>query len=313
MSNFSDSNGHRPSHIGDGQQRMERTRERRQALLETLASTGVSRRMRTALSKVSPGHIRVLNYHGIHANELANFESQVKWLSERFDPVDATTLKDQLSGAPSLHRPGIVFTFDDGLLSSLNAAPILRRYGHRGWFFVIAGAPDVAPSDQVSWAVEKGVIGERHSEVEGDRFFANWDELSRLGRDHYLGSHTVNHVRMGPEVPPSVMSSELSESKATIEANAGIECEAFCWCGGEREAYSAEGQAEIRQAGYKLAFRTISKPVLSHTTPLAIGRTNVEASYSIEQVSTQVSGITDLRYVMKDRAVRKIIGSGNDG
>jgi peptidoglycan/xylan/chitin deacetylase (PgdA/CDA1 family) len=100
----------------------------------------------------------IINYHyirnpstdwgGIHPCSLAEFERQVKFLSENYRLVSVPEVFNAAQGGPTALRPQddslsnasrfCAITFDDGLRDQYeNALPILQKYGATATFFII--------------------------------------------------------------------------------------------------------------------------------------------------------------------------------
>ena len=84
----------------------------------------------------------------------------------------------------------------------------------------------------------------------------------------------------------------------------GRTVDAFAWVGGEEESYSVDGLRAIRSAGFCYAFGTNNVPLRQWGDALWIERTNLEASYSLDLVGFQLSGLMDLAYRRKRRRLR---------
>ena len=63
-------------------------------------------------------HIRAVNYHGSTADTAQRFESQLQYFARHFDPVSIDTLAELQAGDRKQPRPGLIISFDDGLLSN---------------------------------------------------------------------------------------------------------------------------------------------------------------------------------------------------
>ena len=99
----------------------------------------------------------------------------------------------------------ISFTFDDGLLSSLNkAAPALQAYGYTGTTYAITncvGSKGTCPADP-------------------DASYMTWAQLTKI-RDTYgweVGSHSVTHPLM-TEISASQLETEVATSKQALVAH----------------------------------------------------------------------------------------------
>lgn len=94
----------------------------------------------------------------------------------------------------------VVFTFDDGFRSQLDAAMVLEAHGYRGTFYISAGQLRSTYS-YASYVSE--------SEIRS---------LARRGHD--VQSHTVSHANL-PTLPDAGVEEELRGAKAIIERLSG--------------------------------------------------------------------------------------------
>jgi peptidoglycan/xylan/chitin deacetylase (PgdA/CDA1 family) len=92
-----------------------------------------------------------------------------------------------------------------------------------------------------------------------DRFpglrMLNWEQLSQLARSGVtIGSHGVDHEPHHAGQQESVRLREMTESKAALEERLGKACRSFAFPNGDHDADSV---AQVRRAGYDLAFTTV--------------------------------------------------------
>jgi peptidoglycan/xylan/chitin deacetylase (PgdA/CDA1 family) len=277
-------------------------------LAAALATAGISNVLLRAQSLVHRrGHVRVVNYHSTPLEHAESLEEHLRFYAEHFCPVNLSDL-DQFfqRGEWSASKPGLVISFDDGLRSNYDvAAPSLDRYGFVGWFFVPVGFVDSPVESQADFARAHRIFGSDRSPLDG-RIAMSWDEVRTLATRHVVGCHTRSHLRMGRSVPPPVIQDEIVAARADLEAHLGRPVETFCWVGGEENAYSTEAAHIVRDAGYRYAFMNDSAPVVPETDPHQIQRTNIEASWSLDVVRFQLSGVMDILYLPKRNRVRRL-------
>jgi peptidoglycan/xylan/chitin deacetylase (PgdA/CDA1 family) len=276
-------------------------------LARALDVTKTSHALLAAQSLLRGGeYIRVVNYHGTPIADIASFERQMAFLAAHFSPVGAADLARFFTErAWRATRPGIIVSFDDGLRSNAEvAAPVLDRYGLVGWFFVPVGFIDAPVAAQRAFAAAHQIRVDR--ERPGDRVAMSWDELRTLAARHVVGCHTRTHRRLSREVPPSVLEDEILAARDDLAERLGRAVDAFCWVGGEESSYSAEAARVIRRAGYRFAFMTNNAPLCPGDDPFHIQRTNLEASWSLDVLRFQLSGVMDLVYLPKRRRVDRL-------
>ena len=290
-----------------------------------------------------PDHIRAVNYHGTPEDRADDFERQLRFYSRHFEPADKSRLERLLAGnetvshpsaapveapapavaacrkTPASRKPGLLISFDDGLLSSYEvAAPLLEKYGFAGWFFVpvaLIGDPRLAGDPE-----HRERIRSRHGidvsgEADGRPAFMNWEQVRDLDRrhvGHVIGCHTMNHCRLYERETRTEekLRQEIVASKADLERQLGHEVDTFCWVGGEEESYSRRAAELIAEAGYRFSFMTNLCPITAGTSPLQLQRTNVEAGWPMPQVRFCMSGVMDVAHAPKRRRVNRLTRTG---
>jgi len=238
--------------------------------------------------------LRVLNYHGTPQSDAAGLERQLEFYREHFDPAQPADLDSCLAGRFEVSRPRLLVTFDDGYRSNHDvAAPLLEKHGFRACFFLPEAeiASDRAAADTA--------FAKTHDEPEVRALEA---------RGHRVGCHTRTHVRLADDLPTERLADEITQAGRDIAGKLGHPVEDFCWVGGEEWSYGAGAFDEVRRAGYQRVFMTNLYPVLPGSSPIWIQRTNVEASWPIDQVKFYLSGVMDLAYAPKRRRLaRKLL------
>ncbi len=248
-----------------------------------------------------PRFLRVLNYHATPQRDAAGLERQLELYLEHFDPAQPSDLDDCLAGRFEGSRPRLLITFDDGYRSNHDvAAPLLEKHGFRACLFLPEAeiAADRAMAD--------AAFAQARDEPEPRM---SWPEVRALEtRGHRIGCHTRTHVRLADDLPAERLADEITQAGRDIAGKLDHPVEDFCWVGGEEWSYGAGAFDEIRRAGYQRAFMTNLYPVLPGSSPIWIQRTNVEASWPIDQVKFYLSGVMDLAYAPKRRRLaRKLL------
>ena len=280
-----------------------RRRNLKQAVIATAARVGCFP-LGLAAQRLAwgPHFLRVLNYHATPERDAAGLERQLDLYLEHFDPAEPGDLDACLDGRFSGSRPQLLITFDDGYRSNHDvAAPLLEKHGFRACYFLPEAeiASDRAAAD-AAFAAARDEPEPRMT----------WPEARALeARGHRVGCHTRTHVRLADDLTVERLADEITAAGRDIAGKLGHPVEDFCWVGGEEWSYGAGAFDEIRRAGYRRVFMTNLYPVLPGSSPIWIQRTNVEASWPIEQVKFYLSGVMDLAYAPKRRRLaRKLLG-----
>ncbi len=157
------------------------------------------------------------------------FDGQLRALRERHCAVVGVDelVRDVRAG----RMPGceVALTFDDGYDDAASvAAPMLRRYGDVGTFFVTTG-----------------YLGTR-----GHMTVADVRTLAAEGMD--IGAHTVNHPDLTRLAPRSV-AQQVVASRAMLRSISGQAVGSFAYPAGRHDS---DVEAQVRAAGYDVAFST---------------------------------------------------------
>jgi peptidoglycan/xylan/chitin deacetylase (PgdA/CDA1 family) len=237
--------------------------------------------------------LRVLMYHKV--NDLwpnpttvptAVFAEQMALLEALgYTPVSLdAVLAHYLDGAP-LPARAVLLTFDDGYRDNLeNALPILREHGYPAVLFVPIGFLDDArplPHEE-----SLRLLGVRNETVD-------WDELAELEAGGIrVESHGIGHRPLS-ELEPAEATREIALSKLRLEDRLGREVVAFAFVKGSLADYRPEHASLVQQAGYRLAFTSVSGANGPDTDRFRLRRYNVEP-YPARTFELVLSGACDL-------------------
>jgi len=256
------------------------------AIGETVSSAG-------ALNGDAERSLRVLMYHKVNDHwpnpttvPTDVFEEQMGLLGELgYVPVSLDAVLDHyLRGAPLPPR-AVLLTFDDGYRDNLqNAVPILRRYGYPAVLFVPIGfLDDARPLPHEESLRLLGI----HNET------VDWSELAELEAGGVrIESHGIGHRPLS-ELEPAEATREIALSKLRLEEKLGREVEAFAFVKGSLADYRPEHASLVQQAGYRLAFTSVSGANGPGTDRFRLRRYNVEP-YPARTFELVLSGACDL-------------------
>lgn len=289
--------------------------KRKQAIIRILDTAQVFR-LGSGIQRICFGsaHVRAIYYHGTPQEWAANLERQLRFYSRHFEPVDRAGLEDLLAGSRRSRKPGLLISFDDGLLSNYEiAAPLLEKYGFVGWFFVpvaLIGDPGLADDAEHQERIRSRYVIDVSGEAPGKPSFMSWEQVRDLDRRHVVGCHTMNHCRLYETLSEAQLRLEILESKAELEERLGHEVDTFCWVGGEEGTYSRRAAEWVVKAGYRLSFMTRLHPITAGASRLQLQRTGIEGDWPMPQVRFYLSGVMDVAYTRKRRRVERLMRTG---
>jgi peptidoglycan/xylan/chitin deacetylase (PgdA/CDA1 family) len=179
----------------------------------------------------------------------------------------------------------VLITFDDGYRDNLeNAAPVLQRYGYPAVVFVPVGYIDgTRPLPHDEHLASRGIVNRPLS----------WQDLAELeAAGIQVGSHGIGHRPLA-DLEVDEAAREITLSKLRLEDALGRPVRAFAYVKGSEAHYRLVHLSLLRQAGYDLAFTSISGSNGAGTDPLQLHRYNVEP-YPARTFELVLSGACDL-------------------
>lgn len=222
------------------------THSRVRTVLRDTAAEALLRAWRLGAGRLREPRINVVLFHRVTDDVRDNltvgveqFDRQMALLREHCEVLSIEQVLSAGELRPS-ERPRVAVTFDDGYLDNfLNAAPVLRRHGLPGAFFVSTGMVEVDgrfPHD----------VRRNNPPIPTMR----WDDLRRM-RDwgFTIGSHTVNHADCAAE-PAEVVKAELDQSRDDLARELGPIDPLFAYPYGGRQHMTPERLEMVKQAGY---------------------------------------------------------------
>jgi peptidoglycan/xylan/chitin deacetylase (PgdA/CDA1 family) len=237
--------------------------------------------------------LRVLMYHKVNdvpensvTVPVSRFDEQMAQLGELgYQPVSLDdVLAYYVDGVPLPSR-AVLVTFDDGYCDNLeNAAPILQKYGYPAVLFVPVGYLDAKrPLPHDEHLAQRGIVNRTLS-------WSALDELQSVGIR--VECHGIGHRPLA-DLEVDEAAREITLSKLKLEERLGRPVRAFAYVKGSEAHYRPVHLSLLRQAGYDLAFTSISGANGPHTDPLQLHRYNVEP-YPPRTFELVLSGACDL-------------------
>jgi len=259
--------------------------------------------------------LRVLMYHKV--NDLAPnpatvptavFAEQMALLGELgYEPVSLEQVRDHYVDGTPLPAGAVLVTFDDGYRDNLdNALPVLQRYGYPAVIFVPVGFLDGDRPLPHEEALRP--LGVRNETV-------GWDDLAALEAGGIrVESHGIGH-RPVSDLEPADALREIALSKLRLEERLGRPVAAYAFVKGSLADYRPEHVSLVQQAGYSLAFTSVTGANGRSSDRFRLRRYNMEP-YPPRTFELVLAGACDLISV-KDtvpgtygrRAFNKVLGT----
>jgi len=259
------------------------------ALYRTIGEASTSLR----LTPNGRSTLRVLMYHKVNdipenptTIPVGLFDEQLAQLAELgYRVVDLDAVLGHYAVGAALPDRAVLITFDDGYRDTLeNAAPVLRKYGYPAVIFVpVAYMEDATPLPHESLLVERGV---RNPTLD----WALMRELDAAGVR--VESHGIAHRPLA-EVSLDEAVREIGVSKLKLEEKLGRPVRAYAYVKGSEAHFHPVHESILKQAGYEIAFTSISRSNGAETNPFRLGRYNVEP-YPSRTFELVLSGACDL-------------------
>ena len=237
--------------------------------------------------------LRVLMYHKV--NDLwpnpttvptAVFAEQMALLGELgYTVVSLEDVRNHYVEGTPLAPGAVLITFDDGYRDNLeNALPILRRHGYPAVVFVPVGY--LADGHPLPHEEPLRPLGVRNDTVA-------WEELAELEAGGIrVESHGIAHRSLS-ELEPAEALREIAISKLRLEERLGRAVEAFAFVKGSHADFRPEHASLVQQAGYELAFTSVSGANGPGSDRFRLRRYNVEP-YSAKTFELVLAGACDL-------------------
>jgi peptidoglycan/xylan/chitin deacetylase (PgdA/CDA1 family) len=237
--------------------------------------------------------LRVLMYHKVNdvpGNPVTVptdlFDEQMAALRRfGYTVVSLDAVLDHFARVRPLPPRAVLITFDDGYRDNLeNAVPVLQRHGYPAVVFVPIGYLDTTrPLPHEEHLAIRGVVNRT----------LFWDELRALEEAGVsVQSHGIGHRPLA-DLEIDEAAREITVSKLRLEEHLGRPVRAFAFVKGSELDYHPVHLSLLRQAGYEVAFTSVSGSNRPTTDPLQLHRYNVEP-YPLRTFELVLQGACDL-------------------
>jgi peptidoglycan/xylan/chitin deacetylase (PgdA/CDA1 family) len=237
--------------------------------------------------------LRVLMYHKV--NDIPDNPTTVPvWVFDEqlaaardlgYQFVDLDAVIDHYTHGAPLPPKAALITFDDGYRDiHQNALPVLQKHGAPSVIFVpIAFMDDPMPLPHETHLIERGVSNPT----------LDWGLVRELDAAGVrVESHGIAHRPLA-EVALDEAVREIAVSKLKLEERLGRPVRAYAYVKGSEAHFHPVHESFLKQAGYDVAFTSISRGNGPATDRFRLGRYNVEP-YSARTFELVLAGACDL-------------------
>jgi peptidoglycan/xylan/chitin deacetylase (PgdA/CDA1 family) len=237
--------------------------------------------------------LRVLMYHKVNDRPenpisvpIGLFDEQMAVLRELgYQVVSLDDVLDHVAGIRPLPHGAVLITFDDGYRDILeNALPVLRRHGYPAVIFVPIGyLDDARPLPHEERLTALGLVNAT----------LRWEELPALEAGGIrVESHGISHRPLA-DLDVDEAAREITLSKLRLEERLGRPVRAFAYVKGSEAHYRPVHLSLLKQAGYEIAFTSVSGGNRAEMDPLRLHRYNIEP-YAHRTFELVLAGACDL-------------------
>ena len=248
-------------------------------------------------------NIRVTFTHGVGHALLDNFRTSIQYLREVRTPLSPETFFAILDGRTRQDRNSFLVTFDDGLLSSYQAArEVLDPMGIKAVFFVPTRILNLTTeSDTRRFASEQlhRDAGRAATLTHEQCAVMTGDHLKDLdARGHMVCPHTHNHVFLCDIRDHETANTELIRPKSIVEDLLGRNVRAFAFPVGTERQAGAFAYSIIR-SHYDFCFTALNGINTPRTVRHCLHRDCLPPDAPLEYVRLVFSGNYDAYYLLK--------------
>lgn len=164
--------------------------------------------------------LRVLVYHDVPPDCINDFSEQIKWLSKRWEFIDAQRFGALITGEQPLVEDSLLLTFDDGFYSNyIVAETILDPLNIRAIFFVVSDFIDAKSVIESRNFIARDIrVDMLPSMMPPHWKNMSWADLRNLqARGHTIGAHTATHPKLSTLVGDLAYEKEIVTSADLIE------------------------------------------------------------------------------------------------
>ncbi|MDO8303317.1 MAG: polysaccharide deacetylase family protein [Sedimentisphaerales bacterium] len=262
--------------------------------------------------RIAPcNNVRITYTHEVCPENMENFGRIVQYLSQVRTFISPQQFFAFYGDHKKIDAQFVMMTFDDGLLSSYNAArQALDPLGIKAIFFIPTAILELKTEQQMRrFAADVFHFGRRSpASLRPAEFeFMTAEHLLELTADgHTICPHTHNHVFLRDINDEKTAQTELVQPKQILEDLLHTKIRAFAFPVGTERQAGNYAYKYIRK-NYEFCFTALNGVNTSETAPSRLHRDCLPPDAPLSYVKMVLDGTYDLYYSMKMRRLKSLV------
>ena len=260
---------------------------------------------------VTPDNVRVVLTHHVAAGLLDAYAGLVDLLLDERSPMTPQELLRVWPGGEPIEGRRLVFTFDDGLLSSYTAAQrVLAPRGIKAMFFVPTAILDLRTDAEQHDFFRSRVYTRPPVTLPADNYRTMTAEHLRElhAQGHMVLPHTHSHARLADLIDEATLRAELERPKAILEDLLDTRCDAFAFPFGHERVVAPAPYRRVQEL-FAACFTGFSGVNTKATDPHFLYRDCVHPHFSASHTRSVCGGVFDPYYRLKMRRLKRRAGA----
>jgi peptidoglycan/xylan/chitin deacetylase (PgdA/CDA1 family) len=248
--------------------------------------------------------------HDVKKEDLSNFESLIKAILLTHNFITPIEFFDYFEQKRRIPRRSILMTFDDGFLSSYNAAKILlNKYNIKAIFFIPTRIFDLnTKTDMQSFTNNNIYFNQSFKTNEDEYVFMNKYHINELIKDgHYIAPHTHNHVILKNLSGIDSINNELIVPKCILNNIFPQNRSVLAFPVGTEKQVNKFSYDQI-QLNYQYCFTTLNGINNFDTNKLCLHRFNLPPTSTFNYLNSVLQGSLNSYYGIKMNLLKKKCG-----
>ena len=260
------------------------------------------------ITSYNKNSITIINYHGILDQDLMNFIKQIEFLNKNYSIISPYEFFDFLKGKLIIKKHSILFTFDDGFISSFKAIQnYLNPLNIKVFFFIPSLFIKKLKTEYKNDISNNFFSGKYNNKTLPDEFkplsINNLNSL--IDQGHIIGAHTHTHKDISKLKNDYELNEEIIKPKILYKKKFNIDINSFAFPYGRINNINYELLKKISE-NYDYCFSNIRGSNNSKTSRYGIKRQNVSPDMPLKYLSFIIEGGLNLYWFLHSQKLKKL-------